>query len=130
MTQLAEIDAVVGREVEHQLAAVQRILGVDQLHLQLVGGDALLAHLEGGALVGAVLPHAADVHAVRQAQHRLDLARKAGVGQLMRGAHDLAALHAAGRLHDHIIPRGGRQAAGVKIIRTSAFLKAHRNYFS
>ena len=37
----AAIHAVVGGKIEHQLAAVQRVLGIDQLHLQVVRGNAL-----------------------------------------------------------------------------------------
>ena len=77
LDQLTEIDPVVSSEIKHQLAAVQRVLGIDQLHLEAVGGDALLTDLVGLLHIGAVLAHTAHIHSVRDPKHRLYLAGEA-----------------------------------------------------
>ena len=84
LDQLAEVHAVVGRKVEHQLAAVQRVFGIDQLHFQVMGGNALLTDVVRLLHIGAVLAHTAHVHGVRHADDRLDLAGEAR--HLMRGS--------------------------------------------
>ena len=127
LDQLAEVHAVVSGEVEHQFAAVQRIFCIHQLHFQAVGGDALLADGVGLLHVGAVLAHAADVHRIGHADDRLDLAREAR--HLVGGAHDLAALGAAGRGNDDVVALFDLEIAGIKIIGAAIFLEFYRNYF-
>ena len=129
LDQLAEVHTVVGGKIEHQLTAVQRVLGIHQLHLQLMGGNALFAQFKGGFLVRTVLAHAAHIHAVRQPDDRLDLPREAAGGNFMCAAHDLAAFHAAGRLHNHKFPFLDFQLLGVKVIGAAAFLKFNRDNF-
>ena len=123
LDQLPEIHPVVGGKIEHQLVAVQRILGVHQLHLQLVGGDALFAQVKGGLFVGAVLAHPADVDAVGHAHHRLDFPGKTAGGDVVDAAHHLAALDAAGGLDNHIVPVPDGQVPGVKVVGPAAFLE-------
>ena len=127
LDQLAEVHAVVSGEVEHQFAAVQRIFCVHQLHFQAVGGDALLADGVGLLHVGAVLAHTADVHCIGHADDRLDLAGEAR--HLVGGAHDLAALGAAGRGNDDVVALFDLEIAGIKIIGAAVFLEFYRNYF-
>ena len=129
LDQIAEIHAVVGGKIEHQLAAVQRVLGIHQLHLQLMGGNALFAQFKGGFLVRTVLAHAAHIHAVRQPDDRLDLPREAAGGNFMCAAHDLAAFHAAGRLHNYFIALIHRKIQRIKIINFPCFLKTNPYYF-
>ncbi len=47
----------------------------------------------------------------------------------MCAAHDLAAFHAAGRLHNHKFPFLDFQLLGVKVIGAAAFLKFNRDNF-
>jgi hypothetical protein len=44
--ELAEVDALLGDEVERELAAVPLVLGVDDLHRQLLLADLGLAELQ------------------------------------------------------------------------------------
>ena len=127
LDQLAEIDPVVSGEIKHQLAAVQRVLGIDQLHFQVMGGNALLTDMVRLLHIGAVLAHTAHVHGIRHADDRLDLAGEAR--HLMRGADDLAAFGAAGRCDDHKVALLDLELARVKIVRPAIFFKFNGNYF-
>ena len=127
LDQLAEVHAVVGCEVEHQLAAVQRVLGIDQLHFQVMGGNALLTDMVRLLHIGAVLAHTAHVHGIRHADDRLDLAGEAR--HLMRGADDLAAFGAAGRRDDDKVALLDLELARVKIIRPAILFKFNGYYF-
>ena len=92
-----------------------------------MGGDALLADGVGLLHVGAVLAHTADVHCIGHADDRLDLAGEAR--HLVGGAHDLAALGAAGRGNDDVVALFDLEIAGIKIIGAAVFLEFYRNYF-
>ena len=105
----------------------QRVLGIDQLHFQVVGGNALLTDMVRLLHIGAVLAHTAHVHGIRHADDRLDLAGEAR--HLMRGADDLAAFGAAGRRDDDKVALLDLELARVKIIRPAVLFKFNGYYF-
>ena len=117
------------REVEHQLAAVQRVLGLHQLHLQPVAGDALLTGVVGALFVLAVLAHPADIHAVGHAGDGFQRLGDGGIRQLQHALHHLAALNAAGGLHNHVFAGFDVGPGGIKIIAFAVFLETDRNDF-
>ena len=47
--QVAEVDALLGREVEDDLAAFVDLLGLDQLHVEIALPDSQQAHADGVA---------------------------------------------------------------------------------
>ena len=129
LDQLPEVHPPVGGEVEHDLGAVQRVLGLHQLHLQPVAGDALLTGVVGALFVLAVLAHPADIHAVGHTGDGLEGLGDSGVGDLLHALHHLAALHAAGSLHNNVFPGVDDSITGIKIIAFAVFLETDRNDF-
>ena len=127
LDQFAEVHAVVGGEIEHQFAAIQRIFCIHQLHFQVVGGDTLLADFVGVLHIGAVLAHTAHIHGVGHADDRLDLAGEPR--HLMGGADDLAALGTAGRGDDNEVALLDLKRTRVKIIRPAVLFKFDGYYF-
>jgi hypothetical protein len=62
--QLAEVDTLLGLEVEGQLAPIPLVLGVDDLHRQAALHDLFAADHHRVILVLELLDHAADVSGV------------------------------------------------------------------
>ena len=83
LDQLAEVHAAVGGEVEHDLGAVEGILGLHQLHFQAVAGNALLTGAVGALFVLTVLAHPADIHAVGHAGDGLEGLGHGRIGDLL-----------------------------------------------
>ena len=129
LDQFPEVHPPVSGEVEHDLGAVQRVLGLHQLHLQPVAGDALLTGVVGALFVLAVLAHPADIHAVGHAGDGLQRLGYGGICQLQHALHHLAALHAAGSLHNNVFPGVDDSITGIKIIAFAVFLETDRNDF-
>ena len=127
--QLAEVNAAVGDEVEQDLAPVQGVLHVHQLHFQLVACNALLTDLEGALFVLPVLAHPAHIHRVGHAGNAFQLLHHRAVGHLPHALHHLGALGAAGGLHDNVVAGFDVHTGGVKIIGLAALFKADRDDF-
>lgn len=127
--QVPEIDAAVGREVKQDLGAVQRVLHVHQLHIQLMLGDALFAHGEGVLFVVAVFLHPAHVHGVSQARHGLQRLDDAGIRHFVHAFRHLAALRAAGCFHDDVVALAQLQRAGAEIIQFARLFKTDADHF-
>ena len=129
LDQLTEVHPAVGGEVEHDLGTVEGILGLHQLHLQPVAGNAVLAGAVGALFVLAVLAHPAHIHAVGHAGNGLEGLGHRRVGDLLDALHHLAALDAAGSLHDDVIAGTDIRIGRVKIIAFAVFFETDRNDF-
>ena len=75
------------------------------------------------------LAHPADIHAVGHAGDGLQRLGHGGICQLPHALHHLAALHAAGSLHNNVFPGVDDSIAGIKIIAFAVFLETDRNDF-
>ena len=127
LDQVAEIHAAVGREVEQHLAIVERVLGVDQLHVQPVRLDLLLADAIGLALLDAVEDLGLGVLGRRHADDLLE-----GLGHLARvdlhGQTDHGSvLDAAHGLDDDMSAVHHFPLPGVKIVNLPSRPKPHAN---
>ena len=124
LDELAEIDAAIGREIEHDLVHVERVLDIDELHRELVLRNLLLADRE--RLFRAHLVVFDFLHVLRRRDAVNDLQRRRdfAVRDLARADDSLAALDAARRLDDDLVALLDVEAAGAEIINLARFLKA------
>ena len=127
--QLPEIHPAVGGEVKDDLAAVKAGGDVHQLHLQAVGGDLLLADVEGLALPLLVLLHGAAVTVRGQAQHGAQGLDDGGVLHLVVPLRARGELRPLSRLHDHLVPHLHLMAAGIEIVILTSAPKADTDDF-
>ena len=129
LDQLAEVHAAIGGKVEHDLGAVQGILGLHKLHFQAVAGNALLTGAVGALFVLTILAHPADIHAVGHAGNGLEGLGHCRIGDLPHALHHLAALNAAGGLHDHVFAGFDVGPGGIKIIAFAVLFETDGNDF-
>ncbi len=129
LDQLAEVHPPIGGKVEHDLGAVEGVLGFHQFHFQPVACDAFLTGAVGALFVLAVLLHAADVHAVCHAGDGLESLGHRRICDLTHALHHLAALDTARRLDDDILTGLDVGICGVKKITFSVFFKTDRDDF-
>ena len=101
LDQIAEIDALLGGEVEEHLAAGERVLDADQLHRQRAVANLLLAEEIGVALLGRVLVAGAFVDGGGAAE---DAAQRVEDGQAARSDGDGADERTAIALDDDALP--------------------------
>ena len=128
LDQVAKVHAPVRRKVKEHLAVVKSILRIDELHLEAVLPDLLLADAVGFFLLGAVAalglvvlgscdPN--DVFERLCQLARLDVHRKTG---------DSSVLNAADGLNDHVRAVSDRQLSRVKIENLAGILKPHADH--
>ena len=126
--QLTEVDASIGCEEEQNFAAVERAFGGDQLHVQPVRGDLLLADLHRALLLLLVLSVYALVVLVRQPQHlaqrRHDLTRRYFVAA---GGADAEFIAARG-VDDDMVARMQFKHVGVKKVNFCVVAKMYVNH--
>ena len=123
-----EVHAAVGREVEDQLAAVEGVLGLDQLHVQPVLPDLLSADVIGFPLPGPVFRGLIQIDFIG----RTDDGVRADV-QLVRihqhGRHDDAAhFDSADSLDDNLVPDVEVVASGPVIELLSGIAEADADH--
>ena len=94
-----------------------------------MAGNAVLAGAVGALFVLAVLAHPAHIHAVSHAGNGLEGLGHRRVGDLLDALHHLAALDAAGSLHDDVITGADIRIGRVKIIAFAVFFETDRNDF-
>ena len=123
--ELPEVDAAFGRKEEEDLAAVERNLGGDELHVQLVVRDFLLADLESTLFLLLIVAVDALILRGGKAQY------------LAKRRHDLRRFHlvphpgadakfiAARRLNDHMRAQARPKLTRVKEIRLRVVAEAH-----
>ena len=115
-----EIHPALRREEKDDLGAVKAVLRLDQLHLQLVALDELLAHIQGVLLLFPVVPHLLLIPVCGQADHRAQGLHHRLVGDKAIGPHTHAVFQPFARLHNDALAVGHRQPLGVKIILFAA----------
>ena len=104
LDQLAEIDALLGQEIEDEPFAAEEVLDVDEFHLQLAFVDEIVAAIIGRFFAGLafeelhaiLVGHRADDLALGRLLDELDGARR-------RLAQDLADFQAALGLDDDVL---------------------------
>ena len=128
LDQLAEIHALVRSEIEDDLAAVERVLHVHKLHIQLVLLDLLLADLERLALLGGIRVAHAAIRFRCDAQHHLERLHDLLVRHLGIALHHIAELNTARRLHDRAVAFLHVQRAGIKIVNASVVFEPDANH--
>ena len=94
-----------------------------------MAGNALLAGVVGALLILAVLAHPAHIHAVGHPGDGLERLGNGAVGDLFHALHHLAALNAAGGLHDHVFAGFDVGPGRVEIIAFAVFLETDRDDF-
>ena len=128
LDQLAEVHALVRREVKDHLAAVERVLHVHELHVQPVLGDLPLADVECFALPrGVFIAHGAILRR-SHAQHGLERLHDLLVRHLGHGIRHVAEFGAARGLHNHAVAGLDVELAGVKIIDTPVVPEADADH--
>ena len=111
------------------LIAVKAGGDVDQLHLQAVVRDLLLADVKGLPLLLLVVLHGAAVVVRGHPYHRAQGLDDGGVLHLVVALGAGGELHARGGLHDHLVPHPHLEPSGVKIIILASAPKADADHF-
>jgi len=88
--QLAEVHALLGREVEDHLIAAEEVLDVDGLHVEFVLADQLAKDRHRLSLFGLELVYVCAVLVVDESDHGLEWCGQLAVGHLMRRLDDRA----------------------------------------
>ena len=127
--QLTEVHPALGGEKEDDLVALKVALHAHQLHLQLVGGDLLLADGKGLPLPAAVVGGCLVVVVCGDAYHRAQGLDHALVVHLVVALHALDVLDALGGLHHHVLLRLHLEPSGVKIVVFRSAAKADADDF-
>ena len=122
--QLAEIYPPIGGKVEEDLAAVEGVFHLHQLHFQLAQGYFLLRYAESLLLFLVVFLHPAQILLRGGTGHLFQGLYHTGLVHLPVGDSHRAAFGTAGGFHNHGLPHAVAAAIGVKVINFSDFLKS------
>ena len=114
--QAPEVHPAVGGEEEENLGALEVALHADQLHLQLVLQDFLLANPEGVLLLLPVFLHHRQVLLGGQANHRAKGGDQLGLLQPEIPTDAVGKLLPGSGLHNEAVPRPAGEALGIKIV--------------
>ena len=114
--QRPEIDPTFGGEEEQDLAAVEVVLHLDQLHVQPMLLDFLLADLVGSGLLLLVLLHGGEIGVGGHAQHRAQGGHQLHLVNEPVALDALAELHAPARLDNDPVAHGDGHAIWVEIV--------------
>lgn len=126
--QLPEVDASVRREVEYNLAAVEKEFHIDQVHGEPVGGNAFEAIPPGIQLYFNVAEMLADLFFRSQPFDRFYLLRKKTRILGMRRFDHLSQTDPLLGMDDYVIVLPGRNLPGVKVVNLASLSKANPNH--
>ena len=130
LDQLAEVHPLVCGEVEHDLAAIERVLHVHELHVQLVILDLLQANGERFALFGGILGTKPLVLVGGKADDRLERRDQLAFLHLFYGAGNLTEFQPTCRFHDDAVAILQQKLQRIEIIDSSARFKFYSYYFN
>ena len=126
--QLPEVDPSVCRKVEQYLIVVKCVLRVDELHVQPVLADLLLADTEGFFFLLPVFLLPAVVVLICEADDGLERLADPLLLHFSWPGHHIAELHASGSLHDHVVPVVDLQFSGREEVDLPCPAKSYSNH--
>ena len=126
--QVAEVHAPVRRKIEQHLTVVECVLRVDELHLEAVRLDLLLADAVSLLLLDAVAALRLIVLGSRDADYVFERLLELARLNVHRKADDRPVLDASDSLDDHVIAVPDYELSRVKIENFDSIPEPHANY--
>ena len=125
----AEIHTTIRRKVKQYLTAVEGILYIDQLHLEIMLTNLLLTDLIGLLLLRFVVEVALIILSVRLTDHFLQRLYDFRILRLTVSHHDETILDTTCRFHDGMLSAGEVDILRIEVVYLPGGSESNSNYF-